>query len=39
MRRHLKAIFLLLALATTGVSLSACDTIQDAFESVRDTVD
>lgn len=39
MRKQLKAVFLILALATTGVSLSACNTLQDGWESIRDAVD
>ena len=39
MRPYLKAAFLVLLLATTGVSLSACNTIQDGYESIRDAID
>lgn len=35
----LRILFLILALGGGMTSLAACDTLQDAWEGVRDTVD
>jgi hypothetical protein len=37
--RTLKMILMLTFLALAGGSLAACDTLQDGWETVRDTVD
>jgi predicted small secreted protein len=37
--RILKALVLVLALAAAAGPLTACSTLQDAWENVRDTVD
>lgn len=34
-----KAAFLVLFLLISGVSITACDTLQDAGETIRDTID
>lgn len=39
MRKSLKAALLLASLMLTGVSLTACETAQNAWEGARDTVD
>ena len=36
MRRQIKAVLLVAMLAATGVALTACETMKDAWEGVRD---
>lgn len=36
---RLKTVFLVLFLAVSGLSITACETVEDAADSVKDTID